>query len=1036
MYNLIKFFSTRHLLTNVLFVAMLILSLFIWKSIGKEEMPEFASNWVRVNTVYPGAPAEDVELFVTKPLEEELKGVVGIEEVISTSSLSTSSIRIVIDDNYPHKEEVVNEIKDAVLRTNLPTEVRDIPNIRQFKSSEKAILDIGFYHKDFKVLTTEGRAQLQEQVLSFENQILALKEISSLTKSHYRKPELQVLVKPELKENFELSLTEILSQIQGNQIRVPVGSMQDKGESKVTALNELEDVDSLNRLILRGNYAGQNILLKDIATVKKGFERSTSIFKINGHEAIFVNVRKSISTDILKAQDSVMTFIRNFRKSQPDSPIGIVLMDDESYAVTNRLNIIGSNGLLGFVLIVVVLLFFLNIKSGLWVAMGIPFSMAFTLTIAHLMDYTVNNMTLAGIIIVLGIVVDDAIIIAENIARKRKEGLDSEQASIVGTYEMFKPILASIVTTCVAFVPLAFFEGFFGKLVAYIPLIVILMLIGSLIESLFILPAHIAGKTPFLEKYSQQSNKNWFDRYENIYQRFLRKLLDHRTFVVLFFILLLGTASYLFVSKMKYVMFPREESKEVVVKVKAPKGTVRSETAELIEPIELMAANDTKNVVAVRSSIALSRRGGAVKENEASILIELLPRDERETPLNELLAQWEEKSKSFNPDLEIKFLRGRWGHDSGSAVEIQIQENDDLKREAIANSLKASLEGYSFLKEVEIEDPLIKKEYIFKIQQQNLIRLNVDPNRLTTALRTFVEGSIAFSINKGEEEVDVRLSVPEEVKTDLKVLLNLRVENREGQLVPLSRLVEIIERQRPVNIRRTNYKRSTMIYADLKVGEIITPLEVASQLETSVFPTILKKYPSSILSFKGEIEDSRESQGEFINSIILVIIGIYLILVVMFNSLVKPLLIMSIIPFGLAGVVFILMAHSMSVFGFFAVIGTLGMIGVVVNDAIIMIDRLDQKIESDENLLDQIAVLCTTRLRPIIVTTLTTVVAILPTAYGVAGYDSMLAEMMLVMGHGLLFGTLITLILVPCISSYLHFNPKLLNANNHAKKDL
>ncbi|MCO4794768.1 MAG: efflux RND transporter permease subunit [Bacteriovoracaceae bacterium] len=1017
MKNLISFFSTRHLLTNVIFFGVILMGIFTWFNIGKEEMPEFESNWIRVRTIYPGAPAEDVELFVTKPLEDELKGVVGIEELRTTSSVGVSSLRITLDDDFPDKDEVTQEIKDAILRTNLPSEVRDIPKIRQFKSAEKAILDIGLYYKGKQFLDTKSRKELQKYVLGFESQILSLNEISSVSKSHYRKPELKILVNPKENARLELSLSEIRSQIKDNNIRVPIGSMQDRGESKVTAINELETVEDLNNLILRGNYEGLGIKLSELAHIEEGFERSTTIFKINGHEGIFLNIKKSVSTDILSAQSAVMKFIKDFKKANKDAPLGIVLMDDESYDVVNRLDIISKNGMIGFVLIISILLMFLNAKSGLWVAMGIPFSMGFTLIIAHLMGYTVNNMTLAGIIIVLGIVVDDAIIIAENISRKREEGLSLEDASIVGAAEVIRPIFASIVTTCVAFVPLMFFEGFFGKLVSYIPAVVILMLIGSLLESMFVLPAHLSGKNKLLDRFNKKENENsWFHRVEKKYAKFLMSVFKVRIPILLAFVVLLGGSIALYKAKMKFVMFPREESKEVFLKVKAKKGTVRQETAKIIAPLEEMFVSNTANVVGVRSTIGLSRRGGEVKEHEASILVELVPYNDRPASLDDLLKEWEEKSKGFEGIDKVRFLRGRWGHSSGNSIEILVQENDDKNRAEIAKFLEEKMKESKDITDVELEVPLLKNEFLFKIKQDQLIKYNVSPAKVTSTLRSFVEGSILYSINKGEEEVDVRLSVPDESKNALSELLKLRVENKQGQLVYLNKLVEIETVKRPVSISRTNFKRTTKVYANAKEGGDLTPLQIAEMLEDKVFPEILNKFPTAILKFKGEIEDTRESQGEFKNSVFMVIILIYLILVVMFNSLYKPFLVLSIVPFGLAGVIFVLYFHGMNVYGFFAAIGALGMIGVVINDAIVMIDKIERTSGDTWGVIAQVA---STRLRPIIVTTMTTVVGILPTAYGLAGYDSMLAEMMLTMGWGLAFGTLITLIFIPCLYSFI-----------------
>lgn len=1014
------------MLSNVLFFGMIILGFFMWKSIGKEEMPEFASNWVRVNTVYPGAPAEDVELFVTKPIEEELKGVVGIEEMSSTSSVSLSNIRITIDDNYPDKDEVLQEIKDAALRAELPAEVRELPKFRQFRSSEKAILDVGMFLKGKKTLTVEDRQRLQNIVLNFESQLVANSAISSIDKSHYLKPELQILVDPKNNLKYEITMSQIRDQVMRNNIRVPVGSMKDRGESKITALNELETVSSLESLFLRGNYEGKGIRLGEIATIREGFESSNSIFKINGHEGVFLNVKKSISTDILTAQKVVMDLIKKFEKNS-DADLGIVLMDDESYAVRNRLNIISSNGILGFFLIVLVLLFFLDAKTGFWVAMGIPFCMAFTLLIANIAGYTVNNMTLAGIIIVLGIVVDDAIIIAENIIRHTEEGMAMAKAAVVGTVEVVRPILASIITTCVAFLPLLFFEGFFGKLVAYIPLIVILMLIGSLIESILVLPAHISGKTPILDRFSRPEGEvSWFRKYENIYAKFLEKVIEKKYFVLGGFLILLIAAGALFQTKLKFVMFPREESTELFITFKAAKDKVRAETSKIIEPLEQKFV-DNPNVVGVRSSIGQSRRGGGVKENEGSILIELYPAEERTTSMKELLSEWEAFAKTVPDLVEAKFQKGRWGWGSGNAVEIQIQENDDTTRMKILDEIFNAMKAKGIFKDLEKDIPLEKKEFLFQLKQDQLERLSVSPLSVATTLRSFVEGSILYSINKGIEEIDVRLTVPDDAKSDLTELLELRVENNQGQLVYFKNLIDIKDLNKPVNIFRTNYKRTANVFANMSKDTKVTPLEAADILEEEIFPTILKKYPSAQLEFKGEIEDSRESQGEFVQSILIVIIMIYLILIIMFNSLTKPFLVLSIVPFGLAGVVFVLLLHGMSVYGFFAVIGALGMIGVVINDAIVMIDKLGS--HSSQTAAD-IARIAATRLRPVIVTTLTTVVGVLPTAYGFAGFDSMLSEMMLTMGWGLAFGTVITLVLIPCFYS---FNLKLtaLYKTNH-----
>jgi len=1023
--NIVSFFATRHLLSNVIFFGLILLSIFVWNQIGKEEMPDFSFDSVNIKTSLPGATPEDIEQLVTKVIEKELKTVSGIKEIQSTSSQGLSNFSISIDPNYPDLDEVTQEIKDATLRAQLPSDVRDLPTFRQFKSSEKAIMDIGFTHKTKISLDDKTRTLLQKYALSFENQITSLPEVSSLSRSSYLKPELQILVDPNKIIQQEISLSKVQKEIQRYNIKAPIGSLLDSQESIVTASHELETIENLENLVLQGNDQGNFIYLHQIASVQESFPKKTSITKINGKEGIFFNVKKSISTDILSAQQRVLSFIEEFKKSNATAPIEIIVLDDESFDVVNRLSLISSNGLIGFFLLVSVLFTFLNFQSGFWVAMGVPFSMACTLILAHLTGYTVNNMTLAGVIIVLGIVVDDAIIISENIMRKVEEGLPLNQAIIEGPTEVIKPIVASIATTIVAFLPMLFFEGNFGKFILYIPLVITFMLIASLFESIFILPAHLGGRFLFSNSKGEESNKgkNWFFKYERLYERFILKVLNRRSYVLILFFLLLGGSFYFFVDQMKFVMFPREESRDVLIKVKTPKGTPKEQTAKMLTSLEEIFTADKENVVGLRSSIAKSRRGSESRGNEASVLVELLSAEKREKSLNQLLKEWKSKTKDLKGFKVIKFLRGRWGHSSGSAIEIRVQENNNENRLLISQKIKEHLESSKGILEAEIERPITKKEIIFELNQKNLVRLNVPASNVISVLKSFVEGSILYTINSGEEEVDVRLTVPPSYKLNIQNVLQSKVENNSGNLIPMKSLVYVSHKNKPTSIKRVNFKRTTMVYGDLSPSSSLTPLEIAQNIEVDLFPSIYKEFPNSILKFVGEVEDSRESQGEFKSSIIIVLLLIFLILVVIFNSLLTPLVVLSIVPFGFSGVIYVLLCHNTTVYGFFSVVGALGMMGVIVNDAIIMIS----KIESTPNKNNQtIANISASRLRPVLLTTITTVVGVIPTAYGWAGFDSMLSEMMLTMGWGLAFGTFITLLLVPIFYTFLRDLRKLL----------
>lgn len=1028
MRSLIEYFANRPVVANVVMFGLLFSALLTWQKIGKEEMPEFEMNWVRVNIRYPGASAQDVELFVTKPIEEQLKGISGLEEVSSTSSYGSSSFQVTFLPNTPNLREKIQEVKDAVDATDLPREVEEAV-YRQFRSDEKAIIDVGIYLKEKEILSVKDRIELQKYALAFKNRLISQAEISGVESSGYLRPEIQIKVDPAKLKQYEISMNQVREQISKQHITRPIGSLQDKGESEVTIIAELNAIKPLEEVIVLSGFQGQRVRLKELAKVEHGFERTNRVVKVQGREGVVFNVQKSSNIDILSARESLVNFIERFKKGNPNAPIDFVLIDDESYDVSNRLSLISVNGLIGFGLIVFVLFLFLDLKSGVWVAMGIPFSLAFTLVVALIAGYTVNNMTLAAIIIVLGIVVDDAIIVAENIARKMS---NKESDPVVsGTLEVVNPIVASILTTCAAFVPLYFFTGRFGLFVKYIPLVVFAMLVASLIESYFILPSHMARPLPGTRFFNSNSKFQRLGKtrdsiilwLEESYKKILSRVLHFRLMTLFVFVLLLAGSFYIFNSQMNYVMFPREESRDFRVRVVGESEDTRYDMAKKVGPIEQMFLNDAHGVVtSVETTIGQSRRGGEVRENEATIRVEVLPPSERSISLNKLLTMYEDNIGKMDGLTEVRFMKSRFGSDSGSPIAIEVQENSDSLRFQVAERIKEELSQMGPLTHVEIEAPVKRKEYRLDIRKEEVSRLGIDYEQLSSTLRSYIEGDILYTLNSGEEEVDVRFTSLDEHKDDMSRVMSMAVANREGYLIPIQGLVEKREGTKPANIQRVDYKRTVAVYADLKQGSKETPLMIAEKLENEVFDKITEGNPSTVLRFRGEIEDSRESQGDFLFSVILVLGIIYVLLVFLFNSIWTPLLIGAVIPFAIIGVVLSFWIHGMTQYGFFAVVGVLGMIGVVINDSIVLVDKLEGKIveylNSGHDHVNAIAEISSTRLRAVLVTTLTTVAGLFPTAYGLGGYDSMLAEMMLAMGWGLLLGMFVTLGLVPCLYSF------------------
>ncbi|MDP8298850.1 MAG: efflux RND transporter permease subunit, partial [Candidatus Tantalella remota] len=358
---------------------------------------------------------------------------------------------------------------------------------------------------------------------------------------------------------------------------------------------------------------------------------------------------------------------------------------------------------------------------------------------------------------------------------------------------------------------------------------------------------------------------------------------------------------------------------------------------------------------------------------------------------------------------------------SASPIEIMVKENDTPKRYEIAEELAEDMRQYAFLENVEIDRPVHTIEYKLTLNRDLIRRLAINPSDIARTLRASLEGTILYEFRGPDETVYTRLTIVTEAKDDINKIFDIPIENRGQYLVPLRDLVNIEKTAKPDSIIRDELKRSTTIYGDIKPKSKKTPLEIADYFEKNVFPLFKEQYPTSIIEFRGEVKDTRESGGDFNLAIIMAVALIYIILALLFDSLIKPLIIMVAIPFGVTGIILAFWAHGIKMYGFFAVIGALGLAGVVVNDSIIMLSKLDVSFDMTRPLAErdaQISAIAKTRLRAVVLTTLTTVAAIFPTAYGWAGYDSMLAQMMLALSWGLLFATAVTLVIIPCLYSF------------------
>lgn len=1024
--KIIAYFANRHLLTNLMFVIVFLAGIGSWGLISKEEMPDVAFDFVRISASYPGASAEQVEHFVTKPIEEQVKGLDGVYRVTGTSSGGASRVSVELESNYSDKNQAIMDIRNAVLDAKLPDDIRDDPRVRVFKTTKKAIIDICLIDTKEHLLDKESRKRLQKYAHSLENQLLNLSEINSVNRSGYLKEEIKILVDPVKLKKFEIPFNTVMGEVRLSNVRQPAGNIEERRDPMVTLLSELDTKKKLDNLVVQGGFEGQSVKLKEVADVSNGFIKNKSIVKVNGHEAIILNAVKNSSYGILDAIKAVEKKVENFKQNLKGTSIEIVMLDDESVDLRNRLSLVLINGAIGFVLILISLFLFLNFKSGIWVALGLPFTVLFTLAGMLAMGYTVNNITLAAIILVMGMVVDDAIVVSENITRFNSQGLSVKDSVIKGTSTVFFPIVASILTTCIAFVSLFFFEGRFGQINKFIPPVIFFMLGASLLESLIILPGHMHLEVPIIKKIAgkfrrkkTEAKRHWFENVEDYYEKKLLKLLKFKGLVFLALLAIAAFSFYIGAAKMKFVMFPHEETREISITGETDSKFDRYATAKFAVKVEdFIKPYLGKEVIGFRTQIARSRRGGAVQENRFRMRVEIVPKEKRDRSADDIIKEWKKKISSLKGLEKIRFAKSHWGQESGSPIELLVLENSNKTREEVSSKIAKLMESHPGLKNIEIERPLNVPEYTISLNREKVKRLSISSSDITSTLRAALEGSILYTLTSGDEEVDVRFSTIDEAKNNIEKILNIPIENRGDYLVPLRDIVHVEKTNTPLSIERKDGKRITKIFADIQKDSGFTPMDIAEYFEEEVFPGFFSEYPTSIMNFEGEIKDTRESKGDFKFAIGAVILLIYVTLVLFFNSLLKPVLIMITIPFGVMGIIIAFWLHGKNLFGFFAAVGALGLSGVVINDSIIMFSKLDREYDESKGGKysdNQISSIAKTRLRAVTLTTITSVAGLFPTAYGFAGYDAMLAEMMLALAWGLIFGTLITLIIIPCI---------------------
>jgi len=822
-------------------------------------------------------------------------------------------------------------------------------------------------------------------------------------------------------------MDEIITALKNRNITLPGGQLKtSNAEFSIRITGEFRTEEQIEDVIIRANDSGNWLKVKDVARVIDTFEDETRITKINKKPAIAMVVVKSESSDVVGLVQNIREVIDQFQQQLPPG-MEVTTTNDFSYYVKRRLGVLKNNGIIGFILVLANLFLFLSFVPALVTAIGIPIAILITLIIMNLLGFSINLVSMLGLIIVLGMLVDDGIIVAENIYRYMELGMSPSQAAIKGTQEVIAPVTVTILTTCAAFAPLLFMKDIMGKFIREVPMIVMIALAASLLEAFIILPSHMADFGRIRHKNRSNSQKayqpkQWYKNLVAFYTKFLKWALRHRKlFVFGILIPLLISSILLFKFKVKFIFFPSEGIEQFYVRAEAEKGITLDNLNTLIAPVEdVIGELPPEYMESFRTYLGSieDERGfdSTAKKGThlGQITVFLTPFQSRDKTSKEIADIIREKTKDMEGFKKITISQRQGGPSVGKAISIAIKGEEFSVLEEIAGKFIDRLNAMDGVTDVDSSYEFGKKQLKVIVNEAMARKYYLTLDQIARSVRWAFKGAIATTVKplKAEEEINVVVRFKEEDRNQLQAFEKILIPNQFGKLVSLGSVAQVIEEDGIYTINHKDGKRVIHVTASVD-DEIITSLEANKVLQKE-FSGITDDYLGYTVKFGGEFEEQMESRKNLMTSFAIALCIIFIILTTMFKSLIQPFIVMLAIPFGMIGVIFAFYLHGKPL-SFFALMGVVGLTGIVVNDSIVLVDFINRLRKQGKDRYESIIEAGQIRLRPVLMTSITTIVGLVAVAYGIGGGDPFLKPLALAIIWGLLFSTVLILITIPCI---------------------
>ncbi len=1008
MKKLVEFSVRNRVLVNLLTLFVLGTGLVTYFQMPRELFPEFSRQAVQIVTTFLGASPEEVEKLITAPIEEEVAEVDGLDELLSVSQEGRSQILLKFQPDTD-MNRALSDVRAALDNvTDLPQEAKE-PEVHEVKST-------------FPVITVSlagdiDEATLRDMAKDLRDDLRRIPGVSRVRILGTRERQIWVEVDPARLDQYRISLDDVRAAIAAHNRNVPGGTMKtSRGEILIRTLGEAAGAPEVERIILRSVATGTPLTVGDVASVRETFEEPTTIGRWGGHPAINLVVNKERKGDAIDIAASVRALVEEVRIRLPET-VKIGVYNDFSVFIRKRLNTLRVSGAIGLTIVLLALWAFVRTRIALLTGLGIPFAMLGGIVLMSMYGISLNMISLFSLILVLGLLVDDAIVVTENVYRYVEQGMDSRQAAIQGTAEVAWPVVATVMTTVAAFLPLLLIPGTMGVFLAPIPIVVTFTLLGSLLEALVVLPSHLSDViTPAYAQRVRRRELPWLTRLRHAYGILLGTALKWRYVTVAFLfcttVLLGATAWY----RIPFVLFREFESSQFLINFETSSGAKIEDTLEVAKRAEQVVLSlPPGELQSLATNVGISfldvhraERG----PNLGQLMVEL--EEDRRRSVNEVITDLRAGIEQIPGITKLQFMKTQSGP-GGPAIEARVVGNDIPVLRKLATEVKAFLQGIPGVKDVR-DDFTEGKEELQITLIPEARALGLDLGQIARQVQQAFLGVEASTIQRRDEDIPIVVRFPQAARRSLETVARMKLTLPSGEKVFLRDVARLETAIGNSKIRRDDQKRTITVLADVDSREA-NAFQVAQRLKRK-FADVGRQVPGYRVVVKGERQEAEASLAALPQVSLIALMLIYFILGSLFQSFIQPFIVMAAIPFALDGVVIghLIMGEPLS---FLSMMGLVALGGVVVNDSLILVDFINRSREAGTPRDEAILASGVARLRPVLLTTVTTVGGLIPLAFFASGQAKFLSPMAISVVWGLAFATLLTLILIPCLYAIL-----------------